>query len=162
VVARNASGVSAPSNVVGPVQVRRVCLVDELQDLSKVQARSDGLSVNNAYNALFAESLWRAKGEVGDWIRYRVEQPMETVKVAAFLPPEANDLGFRVSVDGRAFSVLTPERREAKLPGLPGGPARGQSRRRVDYELPVPPGYRHLGIFWNGPAEIDRVEIYHR
>jgi hypothetical protein len=161
VIARNASGASAPSNVVGPVRVKRVCLVDELQDFSQVQARSDGLTVSNVYNALFAESLWRAKGEARDWIRYRVEQPMEMVKVAAFLPPEARELEFRVSVDGRAFLALTPERREAKLPGLPGGPARGQSRRWVEYEAAVPPGHRHLEILWNGPAEIDRVEIYH-
>lgn len=113
-------------------------------------------SRNTVKSAIFATQGRRA---IGSGIAS--SSPMETVKVAAFLPPEAKDLGFRVSVDGRAFSALTQERREAKLPGLPGGPARGQSRRRVDYELPVPPGYRHLGIFWNGPAEIDRVEIYH-
>ena len=161
VVARNASGASAPSNVVGPVRVKRVCRVDELQDFSRVQARSDGLTVSNAFNALYAESLWRAKGEAGDWIRYTVEHPLETVKAVAFLPPDARDLEFRISVDGRAFSALTPKRRETKLSGLPGGPARGQARRWVDYELVVPSGHRFLEIRWNGPAEVDRVEIYH-
>ena len=33
VTARNVSGASRPSNVVGPVRVKGVCLVDELQDL---------------------------------------------------------------------------------------------------------------------------------
>ena len=61
VTARNASGVSQPSNVVGPVAVKRVCLADELQDFSRAHAKSDGLKLNNDYNALYAEYLFRAK-----------------------------------------------------------------------------------------------------
>ena len=42
------------------------------------------------------------------------------------------------------------------------GPARGQSRTMVEYECAVPAGNRHLKVLWNGPAELDRVEIYHK
>lgn len=162
VTARNASGASKPSNVVGPVKVRRVCFADELQDFSRVQAKSDGLTLNNDYNALYAEYLFRAKGNANDWLSYQVPGSIESVKVVAFFAKEIADLTLQVSADGKTFAALQPKRNERKLPRPPGGAAGKQQRTMVEYECVVPAGNRQLKVLWNGPAELDRVEVYHR
>jgi mannan endo-1,4-beta-mannosidase len=161
VSARKISGTSKPSNVVGPVAVKRVCLADELQDFSRVHAKSDGLALNNDYNALYAEYLFRAKGNTNDWLSYKVPAPIESVKVVAFYAKDAADLTLQVSADGKTFDNLRPTRTERRLGTTMSGPARGQHQRMVEYECAVPAGNRHLKLQWNGPAELDRVEIYH-
>lgn len=160
VIARSASGASKPSNVVGPVKVKRVCFVDELQDFSRVQAKSGGLTMNNDFNALYAEFLFRAKGGANDWLSYKVPAPMQTVKVVAFFAKEMTDLTLQVSADGKKFTTLQPKRTERRLPVPPGGAAGKQNRTLVEYECAVPAGNRQLKVLWNGPAELDRVEIY--
>jgi len=161
VTARNASGVSAPSNVVGPVGVKRVCMADELQDFSRVKAHSEGLTLNNEYNALYAEYLFRAKGAKGDWLTYEAPRSVDSVKVVAFFGKEVVDLTLEVSADEGAFTKLDPQRRERRLPSPPGGATRGQRRTMVEYDCPVPAGHRHLRVLWNAPAEVDRVEIHY-
>jgi len=162
VTARNSSGASKPSNVVGPVKVKRVCFVDELQDFSRVQAKSNGLTLNNDYNALYAEFLFRAKGSTNDWLSYKVSAPIESVKVTAFFAKETADLTLQVSGDGKTFTALQPKRSERRLPAPPRGATVGQRRTMVEYECAVPAGNRHLKLLWNGPAELDRVEIYEK
>jgi hypothetical protein len=162
VTARNASGASKPSNVVGPVNVKRLCLVDELQDFSRVRAKSEGLKLNNDYNALYAEYLFRAQGSPNDRLRYTVPAPIESVHVVAFYATNIADLTLLVSADGAHFTALTPKREERRLPSPPGGAAGHQRRTLVAYACPVPAGQRQLMLRWNGPAELDRVEIYYR
>jgi len=160
--ARNASGVSQPSNVVGPVRVKRVCLADELQDFSRAFAKSSGLKLNNDYNALYAEYLFRAQGSTNDWITYQVPAAIESVKVTGFYSKQVADFELRVSSDGSNFTALKPERKERRLPSPPGGAAGGQRRTQVEYTCAVPDGQRYLQVAWSGPAELDRVEIEYR
>lgn len=160
--ARNSSGVSKPSNVVGPVKVKRVCFVDEFQDFSRVHARSGTLTLNNDYNALYAEYLFRAKGTSDDALTYSVPSEMHSIKVVAFVAAEdAADLAFQISADGETYSDLRAQRRERRLPGPPRGATVGQRRTMIEYEAAAPPGQHFLKVRWNGPAELDRVEIEH-
>jgi hypothetical protein len=161
VVARNASGTSQPSNVVGPVAVKRICFVDELQDFSRVGAKSAGLKLNNEFNCLFAEYLFRAMGSTNDWVTYQVPAPIESLKVVAFFAKDTADLALQVSADGAKFTDLQPGRTERKLSMPHRGAAGGQSRTMVTYEVTPPAGSRHLKILWRGNAELDRVEIFH-
>jgi mannan endo-1,4-beta-mannosidase len=162
VIARSSSGASKPSNVVGPIAVMRVCLADELQDFSRAHAKSAGLKLNNDYNALYAEYLFRAQGSTNDWITYQAPTAIESVKVVAFFDRDVTDLALQVSSNGNAFTTLKPERKERRLPSPPGGAAGAQRRTMIEYECAVPAGQRQLQVQWNGPAELDRVEIYHR
>jgi hypothetical protein len=162
VAARNASGVSKPSNAVGPVHVKRVSQVDELQDFSRVAAKSDGLVLNNDYNALYAEYLFRAQGKAGDWLTYKSPEPIDSVTVVAFFAKEIADPTLQVSVDGQKFTTLQVQRRERRLPAPPRGATKGQSRTMVEYECAVPAGNRYLKVLWNGPGELDRVVMDHR
>ncbi len=157
VCARNISGHSRPSNVVGPVTVKRVCLVDEWQDFSRVAGKSDVLTLNNAYNALYAEYLFRVKGDAGDWVTYKVPGNIESIKIVAFCPSgKIADLQLQAG-----DMTLQPKRTERPLASPPGGAAGGQRRTLLQYDGAVSPGHSQLKILWTGPAELDRVEIEH-
>jgi len=160
-VARNESGASAPSSPVGPVKVRRICFVDEMQDFTKVRERSPGMELDNDYNALFAEYLFRARGKAGDWVTYEVPGPAESLRLVMFFAKEITDPEISVSADGVQYERVQPLRRTMPLPAPPGGAAKGQRRTLVEYECPLPAA-RRLKLLWTGPAELDRVEIYHR
>ncbi len=162
VIARNESGPSAPSNVVGPVKVQQLCLADELQDFSRTEGKSDGLELNNDYNAMYAEYLFRAKGSKGDWMTYHVPDELQRVKVVAFFAEEVTDLTLETSTDGVAYTPLHAARSQRRLPAPPGGAAKGQSRTLVEYEAPVANGNHFLKLRWNSPAEVDRVELSYR
>ncbi|NLS96743.1 MAG: hypothetical protein GXX96_31805 [Planctomycetaceae bacterium] len=162
VIARNESGPSAPSNVVGPVKVAELCLADELQDFSRTAGKSDGLELNNDYNAMYAEYLFRAKGSKGDWMTYQVPDQLQRVMVVAFFAEELTDLTLETSADGVAYTPLQPARSQRRLPAPPGGAAKGRSRTLVEYEAPVADGDHFLRLRWNGPAEVDRVELSYR
>ena len=161
VIARNVSGASGPSNVVGPVRVKRVCLADELQDFSRVHAKSAGLELRNDFNALYAEYLFRAQGGSNEWVSYQVPSSIESVKLVAFYAKKGDELSIQFSADGAVFSTVEPARKERRLGSPMSGPARGQSRTLVEYDCAAPSGSRYLKILWHGPAELDRVEIYH-
>lgn len=162
VIARNASGASKPSAPMGPVEVKRVCLVDELQDLTKASRRSPGLALDNDYNALFAEYLFRARGDAGQWLTYEVPGSIESARVVMFFPKDVKDPEVTISSDGGRFVPVEVRRQERPLPAPPGGAAKGQKRTMVTYEFAAPANGRHLKIQWAGPAELDRVEIYHQ
>jgi hypothetical protein len=160
VIARNASGESPPSNVVGPVAVKGVCLVDELKDLSLAAEKSDGLTLANDHNALYMEYLYRSKGDAGQWLVYKTPAAMTSFKVVAFFMEKGQDLGLQVSADGKAFADLKAECTEKNLRSS-AGDIKGASRTVVEYQGPVPAGNTHFKVLWKGPGELDRVELYH-
>jgi hypothetical protein len=162
VTARNVSGASHPSNVIGPVEVKRVCLADELQDFSRVRGKSDGLKLDNDYNAIYAEYLFRAKGTLGDWLTYKVPGLIESVKVVAFFAQNNSDLSLLVSADGTTFRRLEPVRKARQLASPLSGAAGGQRRTLAEYECRVLAGNRYLKLVWSDQAELDRVEVYYK
>ena len=80
----------------------------------------------------------------------------------AFFAEEVADLTIQVSADGATFGDLKPARQERRLPSPPGGAAGKQRRTMVEYLGSVSPGQRFVRIRWNGPAELDRLEMYHQ
>jgi hypothetical protein len=161
VVARNTAGVSRPSNIVGPIAVQHACLADEMQDLSKAASHSPGLTLDNDYNAIFAEYLFRARGATGDWITYQVPGAVAKLRVTAFLGADGLDPLIETTANGRTFVALQPARSERRLPAIQSGAAAGKQRTMVEYSAVPAADVRTVRIRWTGPAELDRVEIYH-
>lgn len=163
VLARNASGNSPPSNVVGPVTIRRVCLADELQDFSLAAGRSPGLQLNNQYNALYAEYLFRAWGRAGDFLEYEIPGLVESVRLIAFFadgPADGEDFEVQVETADGSWAHVDLGRTARLLPRPPGGPAGNQRRTLAEYLATKPKAGRRLRIVWKAPAELDRVEIF--
>jgi beta-mannanase len=162
VVARNTGGRSPPSNALGPVKAEAVCFVDEFKDLSRMSARSDGLTLDNTYNARYAEYLFRVCGTTDDWISYAVAGPAREARVTAFF---AAALGapaapvFLASADGQTFAEakrVTCVERAHIAPPHAGDKAR---QTQADYTVALPKGTRHLKIVWTRQMALDRVEI---
>ncbi len=161
--ARNAGGVSEPSNVVGPVRVKEICVVDEFHDLARPVGKSDGLSLDNTYNARYAEYLFRACGEKDDWVAYSVKGTMREARVTAFFAPAQgpmNDPVFLASADGHTYALATAVARVERAHIAP--PHRGDQHRRtqVDYTVSPPEGTRFLKVVWSSAMSLDRVELY--
>ena len=104
----------------GPVHVKELCLVDEFQDFSRVHARSSGRTLNNDYNALYAEYLFRAKGVAGDWITYHVPDAIHHVKLVAIIAETPGDFTLETSADGVTFNATHGTRAERRYAGPSG------------------------------------------
>ncbi len=103
VIAMNGSGVSEPSNVVGPVTVTHDTLVDELADFSKVFAREGNLEIKMRDCRKAKEDAHRAAGKAGDALVYKLPTAIEGFRVFSFFPGEVADLKFSISDDGQTY-----------------------------------------------------------
>lgn len=155
--AKNGAGVSAPSNMIGPVRVSRTTLVDELADFSKVNARSGELEIQSRDCRSAMEDAHRASGSVGSALVYRAGSRITKGRVFVYFPKEIADLKLSFSADGSAFRTMTVNRTD--FPFAVGD--YGYWRRAV-YELPsADANDRFVKIEYTGPAQIGRVEIQH-
>jgi hypothetical protein len=162
VAAHNAGGRSKPSNVIGPVHVLETCFIDEFHDLTRVSGRSDGLTLDNTYNARYAEYLFRVRGSTNDWLGYTLPGPVREVRMTAFFATEQGpvvDPLFLGSADGATFAPVRMAGRVEKAHIAP--PHRGTQHRQtqVDYTLAPSAGMRHVKVMWTVPMALDRVEI---
>lgn len=155
VLAKNAAGVSSPSNVVGPVAVDAFRLVDELRDGSAMEARHGNLAFVSDHARRAKEDMHRLSGGGGDWVVYRTEHPMTTATVHAFFPGDVADLRFAVSSDGRRYEEVSGRRVDYF-----GGQGMYGYFKPVEYRLDaLPDNARYLKIEFTAKAEIGRVEI---
>ena len=161
VIARNAAGASPPSNVAGPVQVKGVCFVDELRDLALASAKSDGLTLVNDHNGCYAECLYRAKGDKGEWLVYQMPADITSFKISVWFTDKVSDLTLQVSRDGKEFADVKPDRSAQTFSNLPRDIIKVGGRTRVEYRGTVSAGNRCFRVLWTGPAELDRVELCH-
>ncbi len=161
VSARNGGGLSPFSNVVGPVKVKEVCFVDEFYKLSRVSGKSEGLELDNTFNARYAEYLFRVNGTTNDWVSYTVAGPIRELRVTAFfLAGSVADPVFQASADGQRFTVLAASRTERKHIAPPHAETK-RAQTQVDYVVTPSPGLCHVKIVWSGPMALDRVELAH-
>jgi mannan endo-1,4-beta-mannosidase len=101
--AENDSGISEPSNVVGPVKVAQVTFVDELADLKKANAVQGNLTIQLIDSRKAKEDAQRAAGNSGDALIYQLPNSVAGFRVFAFFPNDVADLKFSISKDGKTF-----------------------------------------------------------
>ncbi len=152
--AKNGSGLSGPSNVVGPVMVSQITLVDEMRDFSLIKAYEEvALETGDTRNA--KEDMDRIKGDQGSVIVYNVPGAMELCKVYAFVSEDAKALDFHQSANGHVFTPAGADSHEYF-----SGEGEYGYFKPVLYEVhPEEAGARFLKITFTGPAQISRVEI---
>ena len=153
--AKNQSGLSEPSNVVGPVRVRTVTLVDELGDFAKAHSRAGDLEIKSRDCRSAMEDAHRAAGTAGSALVYRVASPIVGARVFVFFPKALADLKLSLSADGVTFRPAAAERKD-----FPFGAGDYGYWRRAIYELKSPEATdRFVRIEFTGEAQISRVEI---
>jgi mannan endo-1,4-beta-mannosidase len=153
--AHNAAGTSTPSNVVGPVKVSYVTLVDELADFAKVHSHSGELEIRSRDCRSAMEDAHRAGGQAGSVLVYIVASPLKQAKVFVFFPQAIADLKFGLSSNGQAFRAASARRIDFPFAASDYG-----YWRRAVYELDsTEASDRFVKIEYTGTAQIARVEI---
>lgn len=152
--AKSSSGVSTPSNVVGPVTVRHASLVDELADFSRALSTSGNLKLATHDTRKAKEDAHRVTGAASAALFYERPTEIEDVRVFAFFPAAIADLKFSISNDGRNYGPISASR-----------DAVPQASDDYGYWKPVMfhaenlSGGRFLKIELTGETQIGRVEI---
>ncbi|HEX9654921.1 MAG TPA: fibronectin type III domain-containing protein, partial [bacterium] len=153
--ARNAAGVSSPSNTVGPVQVEHLTLVDELSNNSRVfyLEGKTAFVVNQARK--FKEDSHRLQGESASTATYYVPENIRGWRVYTFAPKDSANFQFYLSTDCKKFVEVEPEKIS-------------YSSGAGDYGYWMPILYKrgasgepatYLRIMFLSDAQITRVEI---
>ena len=150
VKAKNSSGGSAPSNVVGPVNVEHLAIVDEMQDYSRIHSKSGTLSLEFQRGAGMAkEETYRLKGQKGSQITYKVRGNISSFKAYTLFPDAISDFGFSVSSDGRKFVEVAASKKEYTYRWKP-----------VVYDSKnILENSKYLRIEFSTESQLSRVEI---
>jgi len=108
VIARNVGGNSAPSNLVGPVQVAWRTRVDTARNLGVV-LESQGVSVQTGQHRSFKEAYSRLHGEAGGSVIYTVPGDLLEARLFVFEDDVKAALSLSASPDGATWQAVTPE-----------------------------------------------------
>ncbi|HKW28566.1 MAG TPA: cellulase family glycosylhydrolase [Verrucomicrobiae bacterium] len=157
VIAKNESGISKPSNVVGPVTVTRDTLVDNLADFSKVYARLGNLEIKTQDCRKAKEDVDRAAGEAGDALIYKLSTAIEGFRVFAFFPGDVVDLKFSISDDGQTYHDIPAGKNEY----FSGAGDYNYWKPLLYHAENLSGTGKFLKIEMTGETQIGRVEITH-
>jgi len=108
--AQNESGISEPSNIVGPVKVKNATLVDELANLSKTHWQRGDWKITNRDCRSAKEDAHRAAGGAGDVLVYQLLNAVQSFRVSVFFPKAESAVKFSVSDDGQNFHDVTVQK----------------------------------------------------
>ena len=155
VKARNFAGVSSPSNIVGPIKVDVLKLIDNMKNYAVLYSKSKDVKLETKSTRAYKEDFHRLKGQVGNHITYYVPGSISSFEVFSFSENEKSKLKFAVSNNGKDFNPLSAT--EASL-----------DIGKLDYNY-VPPilvkgevsskSNKYLKIEFIEEAQIGRVEI---
>lgn len=107
IVARNAGGESASSNVVGPVAVDCRTLVDECRDFSLTAATAGQVTVTSENPRAAQEDSHRFAYRAGSSVTYKVRGPIGRYRIYSFARGEER-LAISLSADGKSYQRAKP------------------------------------------------------
>ena len=157
IIAMNGSGVSKPSNVVGPVTATHDTLVDNLADFSKVFAREGNLEIKTRDCRKAKEDVDRAAGKAGDALVYKLPTAIESFRVFSFFPGQVADLKFSISDDGQTYHDVPAAKNEY----FSGAGDYNYWKPVLYHAENVTGAGKFLKIEMTGETQIGRVEITH-
>ncbi|RIK72315.1 MAG: hypothetical protein DCC67_19440, partial [Planctomycetota bacterium] len=142
VAARNGAGVSAPSNVVGPIAVASYALVDQCRDLSKLAAYDGAVEPVRGDARQRREDEHRLALAAGASITYEASEPIDGWTAVVFRGDGAPEAAAAYSTDGRRFQ---PVRLAQRSSGRDGQDYGYLEQVQLSDERP-PAGARYLRI----------------
>lgn len=152
--AKNTSGVSEPSNVVGPIKLNERFMIDEILDFSHLFSHEGKLTLESANARPYKEDPHRLRGTNGDALVYKTAGEIHSAKILTLMEGQEREFEFYASNDGKTFQKITPKMTrygsEANLYGY---------KLPVKYELAIPPESFYLKVVFTGDAQISRVEL---
>jgi len=158
IIARNASGVSEPSNAVGPLRVTHRTLVDELWNDSHLFLREGKLEFVDNQARKFKEDCHRLAGAPKSSVVYYAPGGIQAVRAFLFTQSDQPAVRFLFSKDGRTFE---PVDSSVKGTATEGDDAYGFLKARLYSASPDAAGCDYVKIEFLGEAQLSRVEIDH-
>jgi hypothetical protein len=152
--ARNVAGTSAPSNVVGPVDVPNATWIDTMQSRAIPYGARGAVTVATGDDRRFRERLRRRRAPGGSELVYRVPGAILEARIQAFAQGTDDPLVVLGSTDGRTFGPLSVERESFAFGDADYGywlPILYTARGREDD--------RYVKIVFRTEAQLSRVEI---
>jgi len=152
---RNEAGLSAPSNVVGPVTVPHRTLVDECWNFAIAFSRKGDLAMQTDHSRAFKEDAHRLAGKPGAHLVYYVTGALQAVKLYVFA--KATEQIIQVSASGNGMD-FTPLPIDGK--SFYSGPADYDYWRPILYRSEaLPAGVRFIKITFLQEAQLGRAEL---
>jgi len=171
VVARNTSGASEPSNVVGPVRMTHRTIVDELWNDARIFLKEGNLQLIDNQARKFKEDCHRLAGQAKSAVVYRAPGGIQAVRVFLFTQSSQPAIRILLSKDGRTFD---PVEATVAQTATYGGDAYGFWKAQVcsvparaylpgEKTTPdgVPANVDYVRIEFRTEAQLARVEIDH-
>ncbi|MBN2356077.1 cellulase family glycosylhydrolase [candidate division KSB1 bacterium] len=155
VSAGNSSGISAPSNMIGPIRVCHHTLVDEFFNYGVLFSKNDGVTIQTDLARAFKEDAHRLKGEKDGEVVYYTLMNMKSAAIYFFSKREQGVLEVTVSSNGHDYQPLSMTLKTFYI-----GEADYNYLRPIKLTaLSMPDGIRYLKIGFLHEAQITRVEI---
>jgi hypothetical protein len=158
VIARNPSGVSEPSNIVGPVRMKHHTLVDELWNDSRIFVKEGNLRFTENEARKFKEDCHRLAGQGKCAIIYYAPGGIQAVRVLLFGQSDQPAIRIHFSKDGRKFE---PVESAVARTTTNGEQAYGFWKAMRYSASPAEPGCDYVRIEFLAEAQLSRVEIDH-
>jgi chitodextrinase len=151
VKAKNTSGISSPSNVVGPVSINSVWLVDNMFDYLRMYSHDSNIIIHNSYcsGPTLGEDIAVLKRDdiSGGSIVYKINGNIKSFNVYAYFDNTTYaDNTFYVSPEGVNYTQITPTINTYTCLG---------DGYRYAYQSVVSAGYQYLKITFNENSTMD-------
>ncbi len=158
VIARNSSGSSKPSNVVGPVRVTHRTLVDEFWNDSRVFAKEGKLQFVQNQARKFKEDCHRLSGENKSAIIYYAPGGIQAARIFLFSLSDQPGIRVAFSKDGRTFEPV--ELTTARTITY-GEDAYGFWKALLCSASPGGSGFDYVKVEFQSESQLSRIEIDH-
>jgi hypothetical protein len=154
--ARNESGVSEYSNVVGPIKVSYKILIDELENDKKIFKKEGDLEFLKLKQIVQAkEDRNRLKGGKENYLIYNVQGVVKSVKVDFFLTDELGEVQLFAAADSEIYSQL----RMKKDIYVPYKNVYGYFTAVSNTSSEILNSARYIKVVFNDGVQIGRIEI---
>ncbi|RJP71960.1 MAG: hypothetical protein C4539_04320 [Ignavibacteriales bacterium] len=154
--ARNESGESGYSKIIGPVQVTFNKLVDEMADFNKVFQKDGDLQLLTYQDIRQAkEDRTRLAGKKNSYIIYKTPSQIDEIKIDVFFSKDTSKIEILSSTDLNSFQIV-----EANKTSYTSGKNDYGFFNPVSFTSnSLPAGSKYLKVVLSEGAQISRIEI---
>ncbi len=154
----NKSGISKPSNIVGPVKKAFHVLIDEMENFGIIYDLTKDATLETGLDRNFKEDFHRIAGEAGTEIVYHSQGHIQKCVINAFTKAESQLFEVQVSTDGLEYKTVSVESERFFT-----GDIDYQYRQPVQTKAKTASdNYFFLKIKFLEPGQISRIEINYR
>ncbi|MDZ7305321.1 MAG: hypothetical protein ONB44_24620 [candidate division KSB1 bacterium] len=153
--ARNAAGLSPPSNTIGPIRVRHLTLVDEFFNYGVLFSKNNLVTLQTENARAFKEDAHRLKGEKDGQVVYYTPGAMHQTRIYLFADGTEPVVEVSTSIDGIKFVPLVMDANAYHI----GKAEYGYVQPIILSSSTMPLNTRYMKIRFLREAQIARVEI---